>query len=120
MPCQKLAFEQLLEPNQHKNLKLRAEPITKAQGVVFVCKGIGVASARASHANGVGLLDPLGERKRPTVFQDAIFNGLRTIVIEIGIFGAFPDHQEQEGAVVLQPMVDQVGRALVELTQGVG
>ena len=88
-------------------LEFRAEPRAELEGDVLVGVGAAVAAGTRDETIGSGQVDPLLGREEETVPARLISNSLEFEGIKTGVVDAFPDAEEQDGVLVLEPLLNQ-------------
>jgi hypothetical protein len=105
-PVVLLVFEPL-KFRDKVELELRAEPRAEFERDVFVGVGAAVAACTRDQPFGSGKFDPFFGRQEKAVPSRLISNSLEFEGIKIGVVDPLPDAKEQDGVLVLEPLLNQ-------------
>ncbi len=108
-----------LELLNEVKLELGAEPGTEFKGYVLVGVSAAVTSGARDQSFGSGQVDPFLCREEEAVPAGIISNSLEFEGIKTGVVDTFPDTEEQNSVLVLEPLLNQ-GACPVEVPHHVG
>jgi hypothetical protein len=114
-----LVLLETLEFLDEVELKLRAEPRTELEGDILVGVRAALTSGAGGQSFGAGAIDPCLGGQEETVPARLISNSLEFEGIKIRVVNPLPDAQEEDGILVLEPLLDE-GAATIEIPHHVG
>jgi hypothetical protein len=100
---------QTLEFLDEVQLELRAEPGAELEGNVPVGKGAAIAPSLGNEAAGAGGFHPFLGGEVEAVPSGLVFNSLEFGGFKIRVVELFPDAEEEDGVLVLKPLLDKGG-----------